>query len=60
MLQIGFQTAYESVKAFKKERGPKMAALQQRRHADGSQLGARADDAVERWRRACLRPGSPR
>ena len=35
VLQIGFQTAYESVKAFKKERGPKTAAWQLRRQAGG-------------------------
>ena len=41
---VGLQTDRESVKAFEQERDPKTAALQQRRQADGSQLGARADD----------------
>ena len=34
-LQIGFQTARESVKAFEQERGRKTARLQQRRQAGG-------------------------
>ena len=43
-LAVRLQTDRESVKAFEQDRDPKTAALQQRRQADGSQLGARADD----------------